>query len=152
MHTKHEKYPLNQGSILCTGFANALKINLLRAEIPAPDTISDARFREALNVNTQFSEVSDISSMGHFVDLGQENTSVYAPSPETYFEKQGTSPADNNDKPRPSIRPQGGLPRPATHTHARAGNSNEPLGLPLVLTMAESDTQCACGSKTAPVR
>ena len=33
------------------------------------------------------SEVSDISSMGHFVDLGQENTSVYAPSPETYFEK-----------------------------------------------------------------
>ena len=74
--------------------------------------------------------------MGHFVDLGQENTSVYAPSPETYFEKQGTSPADNNDdddKPRPSIRPQGGLPRPATHTHARAGNSNEPLGAPLVL-------------------
>ena len=90
VHTKHEKYPLNQGSILCTGFANALKINLLRAEIPAPDTISDARFREALNVNTQFSEVSDISSMGHFVDLGQENTSVYAPSPETYLEKHRT--------------------------------------------------------------
>ena len=46
--------------------------------------------------------------------------------------------ADNNDddKPRPSIRPQGGPPRPATHTHARAGNSNEPLGAPLVLTIA----------------
>ena len=82
MHTKHEKYTLNQGSILCTGGANALKVNLLRAEIPGPDTISDARLREALNVNTQFSEVSDVSSMGHFVDLGQENTSVYAPSPE----------------------------------------------------------------------
>ena len=62
---------------------------------------------------------------------------MYASSPETYFEKQGTSPADNNttrhDKPRPSIRPPGGPPRPATHTHARAGNSNEPLGAPLVL-------------------
>ena len=38
-----------------------------------------------------------------------------------------------HDKPRPSIRPPGGLPRPATHTHGRAGNSNEPLGAPLVL-------------------
>ncbi len=33
-------------------------------------------FREALNVNLHFSEVSDLSSRGHFVDLGQENTSV----------------------------------------------------------------------------
>ena len=119
---KLEKYTLNQGSILCTGVANALKINLLRAEIPAPDTISDARFREALNVNTQFSEVSDISSMGHFVDLGQENTSVYAPSPETYFEKQGTSPADNTtttNHARPSAPKEDSPAPPHTHTRPR---------------------------------
>ena len=123
MHTKHEKYPLNQGSILCTGFANALKINLLRAEIPAPDTISDARFREALNVNTQFSEVSDISSMGHFEDLGQENTSVYAPSPDAYLEKHrppmasggGGGAATNPSRPADPGRHT----TPATRPHAQ---------------------------------
>ena len=40
-----------------------------------------------LGDNLHFSEVSSVGSMGHFVDLDQENASVWSPSPEAYFEK-----------------------------------------------------------------
>ena len=100
---------------------------LLRAEIPTAYTISDARFREALNVNLHFSEVSDLSSRGHFVDLGQENTSVYAPSPETYFEKHRPPMASGGaarrggggDKPESPSGPREAPP--TSHTPTRAG-------------------------------
>ena len=35
--------------------------------------------------------------MGDLVDLAQENTTVYAPSPEAYFEKHRTPPPADND-------------------------------------------------------
>ena len=97
---------------------------LLQAEIPTAYTISDARFREALNVNAQFSEVSDISSMGHFVDLGQENTSVYAPSPETYLENhqpphgERRGAARRGDKPESPSGPREAPPTSRTPTRA----------------------------------
>ena len=37
--------------------------------------------------NSKFSEVPDLSSTGHFVDLGQENASAWSPPPEAYLEK-----------------------------------------------------------------
>ena len=37
--------------------------------------------------NVCYSEVSDLGSMEHFVDLDQENASVWSPSPETNLEK-----------------------------------------------------------------
>ena len=37
--------------------------------------------------NLNFSEVSDLGSTGHLVDLDEQNASVWSPSPETYLEK-----------------------------------------------------------------
>ena len=37
--------------------------------------------------NVCYLEVSDLGSTGHFVDLDQENASVWSPSPETNLEK-----------------------------------------------------------------
>ena len=71
--------------------------------------------------NSKFSEVPDLSSTGHFVDLGQENASVWSPSPETYLEKHRPRSAsgNNNNKPEPHIRPQ--ETAPTSHTPTRAG-------------------------------
>ena len=40
--------------------------------------------------NVCYLEVSDLGSMEHFVDLDQENASVWSPSPEAYLEKTPT--------------------------------------------------------------
>ena len=47
-------------------------------DLPPPIGFSNCAFRKMVGFcwNTALSEVSDLSSRGHFVDLGQENTSV----------------------------------------------------------------------------
>ena len=63
-------------------------------------------------------EVSDLGSIEHFVDLDEENTSVWSPSPETYLDKHRPPTADNDDddRLRPPIRPPRASPHPATRT------------------------------------
>ena len=84
--------------------------------------------------NVCYLEVSAIGSTGLFVDLDQENASVWSPSPETNLEKRGpprqATRRRHDDKPSPSIRSTGGPPCPVTHTHTRARRSNKPLRHP----------------------
>ena len=74
-------------------------------------------------VFAMFGEVSHLSSMGHFKDLGQENTSVCAPFPKTYLEKHRPLAASDGGAARrgaaTNLRPR---QTPLTsHTLARAG-------------------------------
>ena len=71
--------------------------------------------------NSKFSEVPDLSSMGHFVDLGQENASAWSPSPGTYLEKHRPRAASGGGaatNPSCSADP-GRHPSPATRPHAQ---------------------------------
>ena len=79
------------------------------------------------------SEVSDLGSTGHFVDLDEENTSVWSPSPEAYPEKhrpsgdrRHTTYDDRNSSVDPTPRD---VPQPR-HTHASHVNSISHVGRP----------------------
>ena len=66
-------------------------------------------------------KVSDLGSMGHFVDLDEENASVWSPSPETYLEKHRpllASGAARRDKLQTPIRPQEASLASHAPTHA----------------------------------
>ena len=82
--------------------------------------------------NVCYLEVSDLGSMEHFVDLDQENASVWSPSPETNLKKyrpllaSGASGAAaarrgaaRRDKPESPSRPQ--ELHHTSHAPARAG-------------------------------
>ena len=71
--------------------------------------------------NVCYLEVSDLGSMEHFVDLDQENASVWSPSPETNLEKHRPSMASGGggDKPESPSRPQ--ELHHTSHAPARAG-------------------------------
>ena len=76
-----------------------------------------------LGDNLHFSEVSSVGSMGHFVDLDQENASVWSPSPEAYLEKtppHKEEPGERRgDKPSSTSGPQ--KLHHTSHTPTRAG-------------------------------
>ena len=77
--------------------------------------------------NVCFLEVSDLGSTGHFIDLDQEDASVWSPSPETNLKKyrpllaSGASgaAAARRDKPESPSRPQ--ELHHTSHAPARAG-------------------------------
>ena len=76
--------------------------------------------------NVCYLEVSDLGSMEHFVDLDQENASVWSPSPETNLEKHrhpcarlASGGAARRDKPESPSRPQ--ELHHTSHAPARAG-------------------------------
>ena len=75
--------------------------------------------------NVCYLEVSDLGSMEHFVDLDQENASVWSPSPETDRGKyrppraSGGAARRRRDKPESPSRPQ--ELHHTSHAPARAG-------------------------------
>ncbi len=87
-------------------------------------------------------EVSDLGSIEHFVDLDQENTSVWSPSPETYLDKHRPPTADNDTTTTTTtttttdfVRRSGPESRHPTPPHARACRTHiSHAGTPLVLT------------------
>ena len=75
-------------------------------------------------------KVSDLSSMGHFVDLGKANTSVCPPSLETYLEKHrppmasdgGAATNQSRTSDPRSVRPTG---RANLHVHTHTCTCRE---------------------------
>ena len=68
--------------------------------------------------------VSDLSSTGHFVDLGQENASAWSPPPEAYLEntdparRAATKQDDKTTHPSRTFDPRKQPPR-QPHAHTR---------------------------------
>ena len=76
--------------------------------------------------NVCFLEVSDLGSTGHFVDLDQENASVWSPPPEPNLEKQrpllaSGAAARRRGATNPSRTSDPGKLPPASHAPTYAG-------------------------------
>ena len=90
--------------------------------------------------NVCYLEVSDLGSMEHFVDLDQENASVWSPSPETNLEKRGpprqatTTTTTTTNLRRPSAALEDHPAPPRTRTRAY-GDPISHFGAPLVLIL-----------------
>ena len=92
--------------------------------------------------NVCYLEVSAIGSTGLFVDLDQENASVWSPSPETNLEKRGPHPGrqqhdtTTTNLRRPSAALEDHPAPPRTRTRAY-GDPISHFGAPLVLIILQ---------------
>ena len=110
--------PLNRTSLLCTGAVKKME----KKNFPKCFTLRYKLWRRVVQSsffqNVCYLEVSAIGSTGLFVDLDQENASVWSPPPKTNLEKHRPHMASGGgDKPESPIRPPEAAPhQPHTRT------------------------------------
>ena len=106
--------PLNQASLLCTGAVKNCKKVFFPKCFTLCYKLCGWVVQSSFFQNVCFLEVSDLGSTGHFVDLDQENASVWSPSPETNLKKHrpllASGGAARRDKPESHIRPREAAP------------------------------------------
>ena len=78
--------PLNRASLLCTGAVKNEK-HFFPKCFTLCYKLCGWVVQSSFFQNVCYLEVSDLGSMEHFVDLDQENASVWSPSPETNLTK-----------------------------------------------------------------
>ena len=111
--------PLNRASLLCTGAVKKMQKSFFPKCFTLCYKLCGWVVQSSFFQNVCYLEVSDLGSMEHFVDLDQENASVWSPSPETNLEKHRPPRAsDGATNPRRPADPRS-CTTPATRPHAQ---------------------------------